>query len=108
MTLQRPGSLGLPMRRVSKFLKLPLADKLLLVQCVLAVAAVRLGLNLLSYNTLRRWLATQSSPQSANDDVTKHVGWGVETAARLLPGTTCLTKAFAAQWLLARSGYQSQ
>jgi hypothetical protein len=96
------------MRRIGKFLKLTSADKLLLVQCALIVAAVRVGLSLLSYNTLRRWLATETTAESTTNAVAKRIGWGVETAARLLPGTTCLTKAFAAQWLLARSGYRSQ
>jgi hypothetical protein len=29
-------------------------------------------------------------------------------AARIVPGATCLTQAFAAQLLLARAGYRSQ
>jgi hypothetical protein len=96
------------MPRIDKFLKLSLADKLLLFRCVLAVAAIRLGLLLFSYNTIRRWLAVSPSPVPASDAVAKRFGWGVETAGRLVPGATCLTQAFAGQVLLARAGYNSQ
>ena len=96
------------MRRMGKFLRLSSADRLLLVRCMLTVAAIRLGLSVFSYNTLRRWLATSAPAAQASDAVAERVAWGVETAARLVPGATCLTKAFAAQLLLARAGYQSQ
>jgi Transglutaminase-like superfamily len=98
------------MRRVVKFLKLGLADKILLMRCGLVVAGIRLGLTLLSYNTLRRWLAnaTGRAPASNNDDAVRRIAWGVDRAARLVPGATCLTKAFAAQLLLARAGHRSQ
>jgi hypothetical protein len=96
------------MSRVGKFLKLSLADKLLLLRCVFVVGGVRLGLTLFSYNALKRWLATATAAASASDPEARRIGWGIDTAARLIPGATCLTKAFAAQLLLARSGYQSQ
>lgn len=98
------------MPRVAKFLKLDLADKFFLMRCVLVVAAIRLGLSLFSYNTLRRWLAnaTERAPAGDNDAVAGRIAWGVDNAAKLVPGATCLTKAFAAQLLLARAGYRSQ
>lgn len=96
------------MPRLGRFLNLSLADKFLLLKCVLIVAAIRLGLRLFSYNMLRRWLATATAPALASDAVAERVGWGIDTAARLVPGATCLTKALAAQLLLVRSGYQSQ
>ncbi len=99
-----PGSSGLPMPRLGRFLNLSLADKFLLLKCVLIVAAIRLGLRLFSYNMLRRWLATATAPALASDAVAERVGWGIDTAARLVPGATCLTKALAAQLLLGALG----
>jgi hypothetical protein len=102
------GLYGSPMPWIAKFFKLSLADKLLLLQCALALAGIRLGLSVFSYNTLRHWLATTTCPTAAGELVEKRVAWGIDTAARVIPGATCLTKAFAAQWLLARAGYRSQ
>jgi Transglutaminase-like superfamily len=102
------GSSGLAMPRIGRFFKLNLADKVFLLHCLFVVAAVRLGLSLFSYNTLRRWLAMSIGPTTANEGVARRMGWGIDAAASLVPGATCLTKAFAAQWLLARAGYQSQ
>jgi hypothetical protein len=96
------------MRPVTRFLKLGWTDKLFLARCTLTVAAIRLGLSLLSYNTLRRWLATAAASRVAGDDVVQRIAWGVVGAARIVPGVTCLTQAFAAQLLLARAGYRSQ
>jgi hypothetical protein len=96
------------MRALAKFLKLGWSDRLFLVRCVVTVASVRLGLSLLSYNTLRRWLAATTALQAASDDVAQRIAWGVVNAARIVPGATCLTQAFAAQLLLAHAGYRSQ
>ena len=96
------------MRALARFLRLGWTDKLLLVRCVFMVASVRLGLSLFSYATLRRWLATAAALQTASDDVAQRIAWGVVNAARIVPGATCLTQAFAAQLMLARAGYRSQ
>jgi hypothetical protein len=95
------------MGRAAKLLRLSTADKLLLARCLLTVAAVRLGFSLLSYRVLRRWLPTTTAG-AASGDMARRTVWGVEIASRLVPGATCLVKAFAAQLILARDGYRSQ
>src|SRR5262249_26979682 len=74
----------------------------------LMVVAVRLGLGLLSYRTLRRWLPRTDADAAAIGDAARRIVWGVDVASRVVPGATCLVKAYAAQWILARAGYRSQ
>ena len=94
--------------QLKKFLALSRSDKLLLFSCVPVVAATRLGLTLLSYKTLKRWLPDGAGAKLASDDEVRRLAWGVRNAARVVPGASCLTQALAAQFLLARSGRRSQ
>ena len=96
------------MRLLVKFLKLSLADKALLADCVLILAMVRIGLSLLSYRTLRRYLQKEIIVPVASNDEARRIVWAVTNAARIVPRASCLTQAVAAQFLLARAGYQSQ
>lgn len=96
------------MQRFRKFLGLSTADKLLMLRCVPVVAATKLGLVILSYRTLRRWIPSRTAANPASIDELRRTGWGVRNAARLVPGATCLTQALAAQFLLARAGHRSQ
>ena len=98
------------MKRLLRFLRLPAAERRLLVKAALLLAAIRLGLAVLPFQTLRRLLAKvaevpaglQGTDRSSADRIT----WAVEAAGRHLPGAgTCLTQALAAQVLLARRGY---
>jgi hypothetical protein len=94
--------------QVRKFLALSRSDKAILFSCVSVVAAARLGLTLLSYRTVRRWVPTGAGKELASDDEVRRLAWGVRNAARMVPGASCLTQALAAQFLLARSGRRSQ
>ena len=93
---------------LAKFLALRSSDKLFLLYCVPVVAATRLGLSLLSYRTLKRWLPRDTGATSAGNDEVHRVSWGVRNAARVVPGASCLTQALSAQYLLARAGHRSQ
>lgn len=94
--------------QLTKFLALKGSDKVLLFACVPVVAATRLGLTLLSYNRLKRWLPDGDGARLASDEEVRRLAWSVRNAARVVPGATCLTQALAAQFLLARSGRRSQ
>src|SRR5881628_1054147 len=108
------------MTRMWKFLNLSAVDRRLLVTAVLLLGAIRLGLWLLPFQTMRRLLtkmtrhatdatARLSSPKSDAIDATtrptrdyqERVVWAVVVASRHVPGTTCLTQALTAQMLLA-------
>lgn len=96
------------MQGIPRFFAVSASDKLLLLRCIPLVAAIRLGLSLLSYRTLIRWLPKPDGSAPADDDELRRVGWGVRNASRLVPRASCLTQALAAQFLLARSGRPSR
>jgi hypothetical protein len=98
------------MRRLCRFLRLPAAERQLLISAVLLLWAVKLGLMLLPFHTLRQLLSklarvTPGLSPSRRSSV-KKVVWAVEAAGRLVPwASTCLTQALTAQVLLLRRGY---
>ena len=92
---------------VARFAALSTSEKIYLLKCVPVVAAVRVGLTLLSYRTLKRWVPRGSAQLDAARHDLRRVSWGVRNAARVVPGASCLTQALAAQFLLARAGHAS-
>lgn len=82
----------------------------LLGQAVLAVAAVRLGLSVLSFGTFRRVFRVQPPraprgdmrPADSTDETTRAVVRAVTRAGRMVPRSTCLVQAVAARTLLTR------
>jgi hypothetical protein len=98
------------MERLDKLLRLPAGERWLLVRAALLLVAMRLGLWLLPFQTLRRLLATFTATRTRARDAEPYskeqVAWAVEAVARRMPlASTCLTRAMAAQVLLARRGY---
>jgi hypothetical protein len=90
-----------------RFLLLPMWKKAFLLRCLLIVAAMRIGLNVLRFDRLRK--LTVSPPDNGVPDVDylKRVAWGVSRAAAYVPGASCLTQALAGQYLLSRRGVAS-
>ena len=95
------------MRQFHKLLALSKLDKELLLRCAAIVAATRLALCVVSYRTLRRWMPADVQAKPVSTDELCRIAWGIRTAARVVPGATCLTQALAAQFLLAWSGQSS-
>jgi hypothetical protein len=95
------------MRRVTRFLRLSRTERTLFLQAAFSIAAVRLALRFLSFERLQalacRWVGRAATPVSSD-----RIVWAVEAAARHIPASSCLSKALAAQALLARHGYASQ
>jgi hypothetical protein len=98
------------MKRLLKFMHLPAAERWLLVKAALLLSAIRLGLELIPFQTLRRLLAkvaeASTGLQETDRSSADRIVWAVEAAGRRLPGAgTCLTQALAAHVLLRRQGY---
>jgi len=94
---------------VHKFLRLSTAERQLLIKAALLLEAIKLGMRLLPFRTLRHLLArvarTPVGAWRADHSSPERVVWAVETASRHTLGVkTCLTQALAAQILLARRG----
>jgi Transglutaminase-like superfamily len=96
------------MERLSRFYRLPTSERRLLAKAALLLGAIRVGLWLLPFRTLRSLLdkaARFHRLRESDYQPTDVVVWAVEVAARYMPGfNTCLTKALAAQVLLSRRG----
>jgi hypothetical protein len=95
---------------INKFLHLPAPDRRILIQSVLFLGAIRVGLWLLPFRTLRHLLAKIAYPSTAvhalDRTAVDTVTWAVGAAGRYLPGTpTCLPQALTTQVLLRRRGH---
>ncbi len=100
------------MKQIVKFLNLPPADRALLLRAGLLLGLVRLGLWLLPFQTLRRWLS-KSTPVAAGvsaegQSAARRVTWAVTLASRYIPRCNCLPQALVTQALLNRGGYQNK
>jgi len=115
------------LRRLRRFVSLPAADKGLFLAAWWELARVRWALRSTPFARLQqrrseRWharglpgatgrperLEAGASPSGvdAATDLTR-VGWAVASAARFVPGATCLPQAMTAQALLIRRGRPS-
>jgi hypothetical protein len=89
--------------RIHAFLRLPSADRALLVRSGLLLGAARVALWLFPFNVVRRALAPRRSSRS--QATTEKIGWAISVAARLVPRADCLPQALVAESLLLQSGH---
>ena len=91
-----------------KLIHLPRAEKRLLVEAIFTVGAIRVGLWLLPFRTLRRLLKSinRKNLEMQGEDLAQieKAVWAVGAVSRYVPMATCLTQALAAQILLSRRG----
>jgi hypothetical protein len=100
------------MGKLAKFVRLPAGERRLLVESALLVAAVRLGLWLLPFRTLRRLLDRAFDQPSgrlvAAAPDTGRIAWAVAVVSEHIPHATCLTQALATRALLRRRGQPAE
>lgn len=98
------------LKNLGRFLRLPAAEKSLLLQAIAAVTAARLAVGLLPARRIRA-LLTRAVRVGGTGNGTRPsseaICWAVSVASSKLSGATCLARALAAQWLLAASGHPS-
>lgn len=92
-----------------KLQALSATDLRLLGHTAMLMAAIRLGLWLLPFQTLRRWLSKRyplgQRRQSNSAAVIQKVVWAVEVVSWRMPGgVLCLARALTTQALLRRHG----
>ena len=98
------------MKRLRRFLGLPAAERRLLIKAALLLWAIKLGLMLLPFRTMRNLLGRLTGLSidlwDADRYPVERVVWAVELAGRLMPrASTCLTEGLTAQVLLLRRGH---
>jgi len=106
------------MKRLRKFLSLTPGDRFLLLSALLLLSVVRLGLWLLPFQRLRRFLERLSQVNSERQDVGEQprcaltrdtIVWAVDIASRYMRGgVKCLARALTAQVLMSRYGYSPE
>lgn len=96
------------MKRLRQLRELTAAERRVLIHAILLVAAVRLCLWLMPFDTFRRSWATilvrvarSKQPEGLPP---RKIVWLVAVASRCVPQAHCLTRSVAAQMLLARQG----
>ena len=99
------------MKQIIKLLQLTTKERQLLVNTYFLLAAIRLGLWLLAFKTLRQRLAKIERTSFPEQDIAElnRVIWAVNLASRYqLGGVKCLARALATQVLLSRRGYPAE
>jgi hypothetical protein len=97
------------MNRLFKFVRLPVADKFLLLKAWLLLATATARLRILPYRQNRDWIEGRNAVGlPASDDAAQRVTWAVTAASRYVPYGKCLPQAVAARKLLRGMGYRSQ
>lgn len=92
------------MKPLATFLALPGCDRRLLVRAIATLVVVRCALHLVSIQRLRIW----AGHLRKGNRPAERIIWSVRTAARRVPGVTCLSSALALQRLLSSAGHPSQ
>src|SRR5579862_7931274 len=96
------------MANLRKLLDLGAAERRLLIEAAALLAAIRLGLWVLPFQTLRRLLAKITAGTPASVHHPDRIAVQVMAAGRCWPGAhTCLSEALATQVLLGRYGHQA-
>jgi Transglutaminase-like superfamily len=91
---------------LQKFLRLPPAERRLLIQAALLLGGIRVGLRLLPYRVVRNVVAQRPrapiSIRRGGGFSVDQITWAVTKISRYVPKSTCLAQALAAQVLLTR------
>jgi hypothetical protein len=104
--------LDIIMDLITRYRQLSPAESRLFFRALALAAALRLGLRLLPFRVLRKWVERFRASSGLRGNLDRRrirqVAWAVEAASRRLPGTTCLPQAMATHLLLGRLGQDSQ
>jgi len=102
-------------RAVRKFLALPLAEKLLLVEALLYLGLARLALLVVPFRHVARRLGQQLPPDAVPPSTysaspgARQIAWAVEIMSRRTPWeSACLAQAIAGKLMLRRRGVPSR
>ncbi|MCC5637195.1 lasso peptide biosynthesis B2 protein [Nostoc sp. CHAB 5844] len=95
------------MKRLLKLLQLTNSDRLILLMTFILLGLVRLGMRLLSFNTLRKLINKNSKPNPKLKPISLNkIVWSINVCTRYTPGgAKCLARALTCQVLMTRYGY---
>jgi hypothetical protein len=93
---------------LAKFLRLPNADRRLLVRASMALVTAKLAVRAMSFISARKAVTSIQAigGRPVAPPSPECIGWAVVTAGRFIPGLkNCLVQALAAEAILKRAGY---
>ena len=93
------------LRTCRTVLALPVARRRLLVEAFALVAAVRIGLHVLPFTTVRRYVRRWADQKSNDGCQPGDVVWAIDAIGSRVHGTTCLVEALSADCMLRRRGH---
>jgi hypothetical protein len=94
-----------PRRKLSTFLGMRCADRLLVCEAILALALARLIVLTVPFRLMAPWLSRGPQTDACDEALLLAVRTAVSTAARNVPwNAVCLPQAMAAKAMLARRG----
>ncbi|MBD2596836.1 lasso peptide biosynthesis B2 protein [Nostoc spongiaeforme FACHB-130] len=98
------------MKRLLKLLQLSNSDRQFLLRTFVLLGLVRLGMWLLSFNTLRKLINKISKPNFQLEPISLHkIVWAINVSTRYTPGgAKCLARALTCQVLMTRYGYKPE
>lgn len=94
------------MNAVQKFWRLGGADRRLLFEAAVLLAAYRVALCVLSWDRVAA-LRSSRDESPAEQISVERLEWAVRTAGRRIPAVNCLSAALALHHLMSRAGYES-
>jgi len=95
------------MGSLTSFARLPARRRSLFIRSAMLIAAFRACLWVVPFSRTQRLATRLSSGSARRRSSAPEVAWAVGLAERRLPVGNCLSRALAAQVLLARSGHQA-
>ena len=113
-----PRERRLARRMARRYLRLPMRDRMLLLEAVMRLAMARLSLIFVPFSVLASRLGAveRADPDSSvapplplqQQEAVRKIGWAVTRAARYIPfRAVCLPQAIAAKAMLRRRGIAS-
>lgn len=98
------------MKSLRTLVKLPPAERALVLRTLLLVAAIRVALWIISFQRLQHLTASwRRLPFAVSPEMpVGRLVWAVRAASRRIPAASCLTQSLALHCLLSRAGHRSQ
>jgi hypothetical protein len=96
------------MRRIHKFIKLSLTEKVLFFESAFYLVAVGLMLRFIPFKDIFSFVHGHKTRKIRRAVSSERITWMVEKISRQLPFIKCLGKALVSQAMLTRRGFSSQ
>ncbi len=102
-------------RKIRRFLSLPQSEKLLFFEALTIISKYQILLKFKGFNNTRHSIFTNHNTQEHDQStaffpslLATRICRAIDRGARIIPGTSCLIRAFAAADMLKKRGYNTR